>query len=318
MIDTSARLLRLLSVLQARRFWSGAELAERLEVTPRTLRRDIDRLRSLGYVVDATSGPGGGYALGTGASLPPLLLDDDEAVAVTVALRSAADSFAKLGETAVRVLSKLEPLLPARLRKRVGALQAVTVSVQTSGPALDAALLTTLAAACRDGEQLELAYRARDGRQSTRTVDPFHLAHTGTRRWYLVAWDHGRGDWRTFRVDRVERVRPLHKPVTRRDPPPDVAGYVADSIAHAPYRLRATVRLRGSAAQLAERIPRWIGALEPLDAKHCLLRTGADSVEGLACQLILTGTDFDLVEPRSLAPRLRRVARRIERGVATR
>ncbi len=316
MLDTSARLLRLLSVLQARRSWAGAELAERLEVTTRTLRRDVDRLRSLGYVIEATSGPGGGYQLGKGSHLPPLLLDDDEAVAVTVALRSAADGFAGLGETALGVLTKLDQLLPARLRKRVGALQAMTVSVGSGGaPELDPVVLTTLAAACRDRERVRIEYHGRGAEASTRTLEPLRLAHTGSRRWYLLAWDLGREDWRTFRVDRIAAVEALGIRFAPREPPGGVARYVADSISHAPYRHRAVVRLRGSLSTLAGRVPPWCGVLEPEGDESCLLRTGAESMEGLACQLILTGVDFELIEPTSLRPRLRKVVERLERSL---
>lgn len=316
MLDTSTRLLRLLSVLQGRRFWSGAELAERLEVTTRTLRRDIDRLRSLGYVIDATSGPGGGYELGKGSHLPPLLLDDDEAVAVTVALRTAADGFARLGETALGVLTKVDQLLPARLRERVSALQAMTVTVGTDeAPALDPTVLTTLAAACRDRERVRIAYRARGAEPSTRQVEPLRLAHTGNRRWYLVAWDLGRQAWRTFRVDRIGSIEVLGVRFAPREPPDDVARYVADSISYSPYRLRAVVRLRGSVSVLAKRLPPWCGVLEPEGEESCLLRTGAESIEGLVCQLVVTGMELELVEPKALRPRIRRVMARLERSL---
>lgn len=327
MLDTSARLLRLLSVLQARRFWPGAELAERLEVTPRTLRRDVDKLRSLGYVVDATPGPGGGYQLGKGSRLPPLLLDDDEAVAVTVALRSAADDFARLGETALAMLTKLDQMLPTRLRRRVGALHAMTVSVGRASSTVDPERLTILAAACREHERIEIVYRSpargsgtKDWLQaapspSTRCVEPLRLAHTGNRRWYLLAWDLGREAWRTFRVDRIEAVTPLGNRFEPREPPGDVASYVAESISQAPYRHQATATLRGSLSELAERVPPWCGVLEPLDDERCLLRTGAESIEGLVCQLVLAGAEVERVEPRSLRPRIRRVMERLAAAV---
>jgi predicted DNA-binding transcriptional regulator YafY len=315
-LATSTRLLRLLSVLQARRSWSGAELAERLEVGTRTLRRDVDRLRSLGYVIEATSGPGGGYQLGKGSHLPPLLLDDDEAVAVTVALRSAADGIAGLGETALGVLTKLDQLLPARLRERVGALQAMTVSVGgATAPGLDPEVLGTLAAACRDRDQLRLEYRDRGAKASTRRVEPLRLAHTGNRRWYLLAWDLGRAAWRTFRVDRIVEAKALAIRFVPRDPPDDVAKYVAESISHAAYRLRVIVRLRGSLAELAGRVPPWCGVLEPEGDESCLLRTGAESIEGLVCQLVVAGAAFELVEPCALAPELRRAVERLARSL---
>ncbi|HKI96964.1 MAG TPA: YafY family protein [bacterium] len=314
MVDTSTRLLRLLAVLQTRRFWAGADLAERLEVTARTLRRDIDRLRSLGYTIHAASGPGGGYQLGQGADLPPLLLNDDEAVALAVALRSAVDSFVGLGERAIGALVKLEQLLPARLRQRAGALQAVTVSVGGPAPAVDPDILTALAAACREHRLLTFPYRDRGGQDTVRNVEPVRLAHTGSRRWYLVAWDLGRADWRTLRVDRITgRPAPGDRFVPR-EPPGDVARYVADSIAYAPFRYRARFRLRGSVAALAERVPFWAGVLEPLDAEHCVLSTGAESLDALVFQVLLTRTDFELIEPDALRPQLREIAARLQRA----
>lgn len=313
MLDTSARLLRLLSVLQSRHSWTGAGLAERLEITPRTLRRDVDRLRSLGDSVDAAAGPGGGYQLARGSALPPLLLDDDEAVAVAVSLRSAVDTFIGMNETAVSALVKLNQLLPARLRRKVGALHAVTVSVTRTGPVLDPETLATLAAACRDQRQLTLRYQDRQGRATTRTVEPLRLAHTGNRRWYLVAWDLSRSAWRTLRVDRIGSAPSTGAPFTPRLPPADVARYVAESISHAPYDLRAKFKLACSAASLAERMPPWIGVLEPLDDDHCLLSTGGETPELLILQVMLCGVDFELVEPEDLRPQLREVAARLAR-----
>lgn len=314
MLDTSARLLRLLSALQAHRYWNGQELAEHLEVTTRTLRRDIDRLRSLGYVVDATSGPGGGYQLGKGVAVPPLLLDDDEAVAVAVSLRSAADAFIGLGETVMGVLVKLDQMLPARLRRRVGALQSVTVSVTDGRPLLDPHVLTTLAAACRDNEQLGFGYRDHQGKASARRVEPLGLAHTGSRRWYLVAWDLDRQDWRTFRVDRIDARVSVGPRFAPRDPPADLAGYVARAISDVPYRYRARLKLRGSAETLSRQIPSWCGVIEPLDDDSCVLSTGAGTIEALVAQMILSGVDFELLEPLELAPQLRAIARRLDRA----
>ncbi len=314
MLDTSTRLLRLLSVLQSRRFWSGAGLAERLDVTPRTLRRDIDRLRSLGYKVAATAGPGGGYQLAQGSAMPPLLLDDDEAVAIAVALRSAVDTFAGMGKTAVSAILKLNQLLPARLYKRVGALHAVTVSVVGVKPVLDPETLTTLAAACRDQRLVTLSYQDRKGKGSTRTVEPLRLAHTGNRRWYLVAWDLSRDAWRTLRVDRIAGRPALGAQFTPRTLPDDVERYVAEAISYAPYRLRAKFRLSGSATTLATRIAPWMGLLEPLDATHSLLSTGAESAEGLVCQVLLCGVDFVLLEPEELRPKLAEIASRLQRA----
>src|SRR5215213_7208651 len=201
---TSSRLLTLLSLLQGRRDWPGGELAERLEVSGRTVRRDVERLRGLGYPVESLTGPAGGYRLRAGAAMPPLLLDDDEAIAIAVGLRTAARaSVTGIEETAVRALVKLEQVLPSHLRRRVRALQAATTTVPTGGPTVDPQCLTVLAAACRDHERVRFAYSGRDGAESRREVEPHSLVNVG-RRWYLVAWDRRREDWRTFRVDRID------------------------------------------------------------------------------------------------------------------
>jgi len=246
--------------------------------------------------------------------MPPLLLDDDEAVAIAVSLRSAVDTFAGMRQTAVSALGKLNQLLPIRLRKRVGALQAVTVSVLGTGPVLNPDTLTTLAAACRDQCQLTFSYQDRAGRSSTRTVEPVRLAHTGNRRWYLVAWDLGRGAWRTLRVDRIKGSPTTGAPFRPRAPPADVERYVAEAISYAPYRLRARFKLAGAAAALAERLPPWVGVLEPLGAKHSLLSTGAETPEALVVYVIMCGVDFELLEPEDLRPHLREIATRLQRA----
>src|SRR6476619_2562447 len=206
MTATSGRLLKLLSLLQTRRDWTGDELARRLEVSGRTIRRDIERLRELGYPVDALTGPSGGYRLHAGTAMPPLLLDDDEAVAIAVGLRTAARaSVTGIEETSIRALVKLEQVLPSHLRRRVNALGAVTTTLSyEGGPTADPQVLTLLAAACRDRERLRFGYQAREGERSRREAEPHSLVNVG-RRWYLVAWDCGRKDWRTFRVDRLTR-----------------------------------------------------------------------------------------------------------------
>jgi predicted DNA-binding transcriptional regulator YafY len=315
-LDTSTRLLRLLTLLQARREWSGPELAERLEIDVRTVRRDVDRLRDLGYEVRASSGPGGGYQFGAGREMPPLLLDDDEALAVTVALRTAASSIARLEDTALRVVVKLEQILPKRLRARLGALHAMTVSLKgKTDDALDPRRLTEVAAACRDHEQLTFAYADRGGRGSTRHVEPHRLAHTG-RRWYLVAWDLDRADWRTFRVDRIG----LLSTGARFQPRPfleDVATYVARAISYAPYDVRVRLRVAGSAEALALRIPPWIGVLEPIDAGHCILAIGGPSLAAVAAHLVFVDADFEVLEPPELVPHIQAVADRLARSART-
>jgi predicted DNA-binding transcriptional regulator YafY len=216
MSETSSRLLELLSLLQARRDWPGAELAERLEVSGRTIRRDIERLRALGYPVESLTGPAGGYRLRAGTAMPPLLLDEDEAIAIAVGLRTAARaSVTGIEETSIRALVKLEQVLPAHLRRRVSALGSATIAPPVTGPTVDPQHLTVIAAACRESECLRFTYRSRDGSESRREVEPHSLVILG-RRWYLVAWDRGREDWRTFRIDRlaapgVERG-PVHAP----------------------------------------------------------------------------------------------------------
>ncbi|TDD13854.1 YafY family transcriptional regulator, partial [Actinomadura sp. KC06] len=207
---SSARLLRLLSLLQARREWPGPELAGRLGVSVRTVRRDVDRLRELGYPVHATPGAAGGYGLEAGTAMPPLLLDDEEAVAIAVGLRAAAGGAVEgIGEASVRALAKLEQVLPSRLRRRVTALHTATTPLTgpPAGPAVDPETLTVLAAACRDRERVRFAYRDAGGAETGRHAEPYGLVTAG-RRWYLVAYDADRGAWRTFRADRISRPRP--------------------------------------------------------------------------------------------------------------
>ena len=301
----------MLSRLQARRYWSGRELAGRLEVDVRTVRRDVDRLRDLGYTVRASSGVGGGYEFGAGASMPPLLLDDDEAVAVTVALRSAAGSAARFEETAMRVLAKIDQILPPRLRPRLSALHAVTVSLERATEPVDPEALTTVAVACRDSVQLRFRYRDRGGKTSARVVEPVRLVHTG-RRWYLAAWDGSRGDWRTFRMDRLQRPASTGRRFQPREPPGgDFAAYVQRSISLVPMRFRARLALAGSAAELAQRLPPWMGVLEAVDEQRCVFNTGGDSLEMLVAQMVMAGVDFELLEPPELAPSLRLAADRL-------
>src|SRR5690348_5287202 len=231
MLETSARLLRLLSLFQSQRYWSGTELAERLEVTARTLRRDVDKLRSLGYPVNSTSGTAGGYQLGAGARLPPLLLDDEEAVAVAVGLRTAASgAVTGIAEASVRALTKVQQVLPARLRRRITALHSFIEPLAYTGPVVDAEALALIAGACRDCEKLRFRYRARDGAATQREVEPHRLVHTG-RRWYLAAWDVERNNWRTFRVDRIQQRPTTGQRFTARQPPDgDFAAYVSRSV----------------------------------------------------------------------------------------
>ncbi|WP_411106303.1 helix-turn-helix transcriptional regulator [Streptomyces sp. cmx-4-9] len=308
MLETSARLLRLLSLLQAHRDWTGADLAERLGVTPRTVRRDVDRLRELGYPVHASPGTGGGYQLGAGAELPPLLLDDDEAVAVAVGLRTAAGNGVEgIGEASVRALAKLEQVLPSRLRRRVSALHEYTVPM-LRGPqpsTVDPAVLTELAAVCRDAERLRFDYRDHGGSATRRAVEPHRLVCT-ERRWYLVGWDLDRQAWRTFRADRIE-PRPPHGPrfVPRPAPAEDLAAYVSRGVAQQAYAARAVLRLKVSAEEAARVVGPSDGALEAVDAHSCLLRTGAVNLDVLVIHVMLLGCEFEVVEPAELTLRIR-------------
>jgi predicted DNA-binding transcriptional regulator YafY len=313
MLDASARLLRLLSMLQVRPDWAGAELARRLDVTTRTLRRDVQRLRSLGYPVHATPGVAGGYRLGAGAALPPLLLDDDEAVAVVVSLRTAAShTVTGIEETALRALAKLEQVLPARLQERTAALQMATVSLPSLAPTVDPVALTAIAGACRSRQRLDFNYTDHGGKVSTRRAEPHRLVHTG-RRWYLVARDLDRDDWRTFRVDRIGAPRLTGVRFVPRDPP-DAAAFVANSVTAAPYRFRARVLMHAPAGVIADRVPPTVGVLKAVDAGTCLLTTGSDSLESIAIHLAWLGADFTVLEPPELIEHVRALADKLHRA----
>jgi predicted DNA-binding transcriptional regulator YafY len=313
MLETSARLLRLLSLLQSRGDWRGSDLAERLGVGLRTVRRDIDRLRDLGYPVDATPGVAGGYRLGAGAALPPLLLDDDEAVAVAIGLRTAATgSVAGLEESSLRALAKLHQVLPSRLRHRLTAFEAATVPLAgPHAPGVDPDLLTELAAACRDHRRLRLRYAGRGG-VTVRHVEPHSLVHT-PRRWYLLAWDVDRGDWRTFRVDRFEGpAGPQGARFTPRTPPSqDVAAYVSRAITQAPYRYQARILFHAPVEAVAPRTSPGAGRLEARDECSCVLHTGSNSLEELAIYTAAKGFAFEVLDPPELMPVLQAMADRL-------
>jgi predicted DNA-binding transcriptional regulator YafY len=315
MSETSSRLLELLSMLQARRDWPGGELADRLEVSGRTIRRDVERLRRLGYPVESLTGPAGGYRLRAGSAMPPLLLDDDEAIAIAVGLRTAAGaSVSGIEETAVRALVKLEQVLPAHLRRRVSALGSATLTVPMAGPRIDPQHLTLIAGACRDSECLRFAYRSRDGTESRREVEPHSLVNRG-RRWYLVAWDRRRDDWRTFRLDRL--TRPASTGVRfdpRRLPAKDAAAYVERSIAGAPTRYAAVVTLHAPAEQISNRMPAYWGAVEPIDARTCRFTARDDDLGWLAMRVTMLGVDFEVHEPPELIEHLRALGSRLRRA----
>jgi predicted DNA-binding transcriptional regulator YafY len=314
MWDTSARLLRLLALLQTR-VWSGRQLAERLGVDVRTVRRDVERLRSLGYPVHSATGVTGGYRLAAGTDLPPLLLDDDEAVAVAVGLRtSAGGSVAGIEEASLRALVKLEQVLPSRLRHRVRTFGEVTVALPGPRPEVDPGLLTALAAAARGREQLRFDYRDHGGATSRRTVEPYHLAHTG-RLWYLVAWDLDRHDWRTFRVDRLAPPPVSGARFTPRPPPPGgLDAYIARSVTTTPYRHQARVLFFAPVTRVAERVSPAAGTLEEVDDDTCLMHYGAETLDALASFIGVVGIDFEVQHPPELAAHLVRMGERFLRA----
>jgi predicted DNA-binding transcriptional regulator YafY len=293
-------------------------LAERLEVSPRTIRNDIERLRALGYPVHATRGSVGGYRLEAGRSMPPLLLEDDEAVAVALGLRTAtAGAGAGIGESSLRALAKLEQVLPPRLRRQVATLQDVTVLAHRRHgvPAADPALLTELARLARERFSVRFDYSDRRATASRRRVEPYRVVNAGSR-WYLVAWDLDRGDWRTFRVDRIASAlsaaarftpRPLAdaevEALVTRGIPPEAREHHARAVVMVP------------AQQLAERFGSWLGTITALDATTCEVTMGADGIEDLALWLGRLGADFRVTGPPELVAQLRVMGERYARAV---
>lgn len=315
MLETSARLLRLLSLLQTPRDWTGTALAERLGVDVRTVRRDIDKLRNLGYPVHATPGVAG-YRLAAGANLPPLLLDDEEAIAVAIGLRTAASgTVAGIEESSVRALAKLEQVLPSRLRHRVTLLHSVTVAVPATGPTVDPDTLTAVAAACRDHQRLRFDYRSHDNTPTVRTAEPHRLVHTG-RRWYLIGWDIDRADWRTYRLDRLVPRIPTGPRFTPRDAPDvDLAAYLSRGVSAAAYRYQARVTLHVPAQTAADHIAPTVAVIEAVDPHNCLLHTGSNSLDELAVYLGLFDLPFTVHEPPELITRIRTLATRLNNAV---
>jgi predicted DNA-binding transcriptional regulator YafY len=315
MSETTSRVLQLLGLLQSRRVWTGEELAERLGVTGRSVRRDIERLRDLGYPVQASKGHGGGYQLGAGAALPPLLLDPDEAVAMAVCLRLAAGgTIAGVGESALRALSKLDQVMPNRLRSQVAAIHdsTVTLTPNTSNP-VDPDVLMTLARACRDHEHVSAGYTDLRGNLTQRRIEPYQLVTTG-RRWYLLAYDRDREDWRSFRLDRMSDVAACGSTFTARDAP-DAATYISRSISSSPYRHIATVRYQESAGVVAQHFSPTSATVEADGPQSCVVTAGSDDPRRLALYLAMVDCDFEITGPpeviaaaRSMAERLLRAA----------
>ncbi|UFS93854.1 helix-turn-helix transcriptional regulator [Nocardia huaxiensis] len=314
MLETSARLLRLLSLLQTPRDWSGADLAERLEVDIRTVRRDIEKLRNLGYPVHAVAGAAG-YRLGAGAQVPPLLLDDEEAVAVAMGLRTAAGgTIAGIEESSLRALAKLEQVLPSRLRHRVSSLQAATVTMAAPAPQVSPDTLTTIAGAIRERAGLRFDYTSHDGNTTRRMVEPHRLVHTD-RRWYLIGWDADRKSWRTYRVDRLTPRIPNGPRFTPREIPDEaLTAFVSRSVSTSPYRYQARITVYASAEEAAARIAPTVGTVEAVDAETCVLHTGSNSLDEIAVYVALFGFEFRVDHPPELVAHLETVAGRLLRA----
>lgn len=310
-MSSTARLLQLLSLLQVQREWTGAALAQRMGVTDRTVRRDIDKLRELGYPIQASAGAAGGYRLGAGARLPPLLLEGDEALAVALGLAAVATSpVAGVAEASVRALTKLEQVLPARLRNRFTTLKAAVTRIGGPSDAVDPQHLTEISAAIASHRQLAFSYQRADGQRIRRLVEPYHLVDSG-QRWYLVAWDTTRSDWRTFRVDRIRthpsergRFTPRHLPAS------DVAAYVQEAITRSPYRYDVTVRLLAPVADFASRVGPSAAQLLP-DGPHTLLRAGWDDADEFLGWVFTLDVDFEVVGPPEFVQRCRQVSSRL-------
>ncbi|MGC4192268.1 MAG: transcriptional regulator [Thermomicrobiales bacterium] len=320
MLETSARLLRLLALLQAHREWPGPELARRLEVSERTIRKDIDRLRQLGYPVEATRGMAGGYRLGPGATMPPLLLEDDEAVAIAVSLgRAATGGIAGMDDAATRALVKLEGVLPTRLRRRVAALRVFAQTISPYEPTNDAnaETLASLTNACRDREAMRITYTRRDGVASRRIVEPYRVVNWGYR-WYLIAFDRERDDWRTFRLDRINRLDPTGLLFTPRPlPDEDLSAYIAQNISRASWQFRARLILHAPAEEVIPKIHPSIGTIEPIDDTACHLTCGSDSPESMAVWIGFLDVPFTVDGSPELTTAMQAVIARYQTAVAT-
>jgi len=311
--DPTGRALQLLSLLQTHCLWSGAELAERLEVTERTVRRDVDRLRDLGYPVDARTGTEGGYRLATGAHVPPLVFDDDEAVAVAVGLRSAAGAaIGGMDESSLRALTKIEQLLPDRLRRQVSALHASISSIRWAADddVVDSEALSVLAVACRDREEVRFEYQRRDGQDSQRLVEPHQLV-TASRRWYLVAWDQRRNDWRTFRLDRLREPRLAGGHFPRREiPGGDAASFLARTLGSPPRHDEASIAIHAPFAE-ADDVLRWVEhTVEKTDTESCLVQIRSEDLGRLAMTVarIALTVPVEVIEPAELVHTVEQLA----------
>ncbi|GAA1197103.1 helix-turn-helix transcriptional regulator [Prauserella alba] len=312
---TTERVLRLLELLQRRPVWTASELAAELDVTNRSVRRDVERLRGLGYPVHATAGVGGGYQLGAGTRLPPLLLDDAEAIATAVSLRVASGgTVAGTGEAALRVLAKLDQVMPPRLRSEVRAVHTATDTLVSPGAEVDPDVLLTLARACRDTVRARFDYTTMRGDAATRTVEPVRMVAT-SHRWYLMAWDVDRDDWRTFRLDRMHDVTATTWRFRPRDHPDPVA-YVQESVTSSPYRHTARVLVHAEAEQVAAYVPPQAARVTPEAEGRCLLVSGGDDLDLIALHLGRLPFDSEILGPPELREAADRLARRLA-GMAT-
>jgi predicted DNA-binding transcriptional regulator YafY len=310
-------MLRLLSLLQTHRYWPGGELADRLDVSARTLRRDIERLRELGYQVDAARGVAGGYQLRAGGSLPPLLLEDEEAVAVAVGLRTAAAaSVGGMQEWSMLALTKVVALMPPRLRRQMDALAAATESPApwSGGPVVDAGVLTALAMACRDDEPVTFDYTAPGAETTHRRVEPLKMVTLG-RRWYLVAYDRDRQDWRSFRVDRIATPVPGGPRFRPRElPAPDALTFVQSGIRRMPQKYAVRVRIAAPAEVVAGSVRHW-GEVTP-EGDGCVLAMNVDSLSWPAMVLAEVGAEFVVESPPELRDLAAEVGARFARAAA--
>lgn len=307
---TTERVLRLLTLLQRRPSWTASQLGAELGVTDRSVRRDVERLRTVGYPVNAVAGIGGGYRLGAGTRLPPLLLDDEEAIATAVSLRLASGgTVAGTGEAALRALAKLDQVMPPRLRAEVRAVHSATETLVGPGVEIDADVLVTLARACRDSVRVRFGYTTGQGAEHERTVEPVRMVAT-VRRWYLMAWDVDRDDWRTFRLDRMREVTATTWRFPARQYPDPVA-YVQRSMTEAPYRYLARVRLRASPGQVRERVPPQVGRVEDDRDGWCVLAVGGDDLDWIAMHVARLGFETRVLEPPELREAVAALAQRV-------
>ncbi|MEV0522495.1 YafY family protein [Streptomyces sp. NPDC050439] len=308
-LGTTERVLTLLGLLQQRQAWTGPELADRLGVTTRTVRRDVERLRTLGYPVYAGQGVGGGYRLGPGRELPPLLLDDQEAIATAVSLLAGAGgAVAGAGDAALRALSKLDQVLPARLRHEVRTLSDSVEFFGGGRAPVDPGVLMTLARACRDEVEAGFDYPSR-GQMRGRRVEPYRLV-ASDRRWYLFAYDLDRDDWRSFRVDRMTDASARTFRFSPREAP-DAAEYVQEGVASRVYPHQARFLVHAPAGTVRAQIPASAAVVRPRGSGSCEVLSGAERLDAVLMHVLLLGHDFEVLDPPELGERCHVLAKRL-------